>query len=67
MAISHSSRETVNRKEIDLVGRDEVIREDLEHAIKQVQLGPKESRSWSGKRKPTREELNRRSRLERRD
>ena len=57
----------MNRREIDTVERDEVTREDLEDALKQVLLAPLESRPRSENREPTREELNRRVRLERRD
>ena len=57
----------MNWREIDAVERDEVSREDLEHALKQVLLAPMESRSRSDNREPTREELSRRVRLERRD
>ena len=56
----------MNRKEIDAVQRDEVTREDLEDALKQVLLATAESRPRSENREPTREELNRRVRLERR-
>ena len=56
----------MNRREIDAVERDEVTREDLEDALKQVLLAPLESRPRSENREPTREELNRRVRLERR-
>lgn len=56
----------MNRREIDTVERDEVSREDLEDALKQVLLAPMESRPRSENREPTREELNRRVRLERR-
>ena len=57
----------MNRREIDAVERDEVSREDLEDALKQVLLAPLESRPRSENREPTREELSRRVRLERRD
>ena len=57
----------MNRKEIDAVERDEVTREDLEDALKQVLLTPMESRPRSENREPSREELRRRYRLERRD
>ena len=56
----------MNRREIDAVERDEVTREDLEDALKQVLLAPLESRPRSENREPTRKELNRRVRLERR-
>ena len=56
----------MNRKEIDALERYEVTREDLEAALKQVLLAPMESRPKSENREPTREELNRRYRLERR-
>ena len=50
----------------DDIERDEVTREDLENALKQVLLSPAESRPRSENREPTREELSRRYRLERR-
>ena len=56
----------MNRSEIDAIDRDEVMHEDLEDALKQVLLAPLESRPRSENREPTREELNRRVRLERR-
>ena len=56
----------MNRKEIVAVERDDVTREDLEDALKQVLLASMESRPRSENREPTREELNRRYRLERR-
>ena len=56
----------MNRREIDAVERDDVTREDLEDALKQVLLAPLESRPRSENREPTRKELNRRVRLERR-
>ena len=43
-----------------------VTREDLEDALKQVLVSPAESRPRSENREPTREELSRRYRLERR-
>ena len=55
----------MNRREIDAVERDDVTREDLEAALKQVLLAPQGSVK-SENREPTREELNRRYRLERR-
>ena len=58
---------TMNRREIDAVERDPVTREDLEDALAQVLLAPMEDRPRSENREPTREELNRRVRLERRD
>ena len=57
----------MNRREIDAVERDDVTREDLEDALKQVLLAPLESRPRNENREPTREELNRRLRLERRN
>ncbi len=56
----------MNRREIDAVERDEVTREDLEDALAQVLLVPQGS-VRSENREPTREELERRYRLERRD
>ena len=56
----------MNLREIDAIERDDVTREDLEDALKQVLLAPLESRPRSENREPTREELNRRVRLERR-
>ena len=56
----------MNRREMGAVERDDVTREDLEDALKQVLLAPLESRPRSENREPTREELNRRVRLERR-
>ena len=56
----------MNRREIDAVDRDNVTREALEDALKQVLLSPAESRPRSENREPTRKELNRRYRLERR-
>lgn len=56
----------MNRREIDAVERDEVSREDLEDALRQVLLAPMASRPRSENREPAREELNRRYRLERR-
>ena len=56
----------MNRREIEAVERDEVTREVLEDALKQVLVSPAESRPRSENREPTREELNRRYRLERR-
>ena len=57
----------MNRREIDAVERDDMTREDLEDALKQVLLAPLESRPRSENREPTREELSRRYRLERRN
>ena len=57
----------MNRREIDAVERNEVSREDLEDALKQVLLTPLESRPMSENREPTRKELGRRYRLERCD
>ena len=56
----------MNRREIDAAKRDDVTREDLEDALAQVLLAPMESRPRSENREPSREELNRRYRLERR-
>jgi len=56
----------MNRREIDAVERDPVTREDLEDALAQVLTAPMEDRPRSENREPTREELNRRVRLERR-
>ena len=56
----------MNRREIDAVERDEVTREDLEAALKQVLTSTADERPRSENREPTREELNRRVRLERR-
>ena len=57
----------MNHREIDAVERDEISRKDLEDALKQVLLAPMELRPRSENREPTREELNRRVRLERRE
>ena len=56
----------MNRKEIEAVERDDVTLDDLEDALRQVLLAPVESRPKSENREPTREELSRRYRLERR-
>ena len=56
----------MNRREIDAVERDALTKRDLEDALKQVLLSPMESRLRSENREPTREELSRRYRLERR-
>ena len=56
----------MNRREIEAVERDEVTRKDFEDALAQVLLAPMESRPRSENREPTREELSRRYRMERR-
>ena len=56
----------MNRAEIESVERDDVSREDLEDALKQVLTSAVDDRPRSENREPTREELNRRVRLERR-
>ena len=57
----------MNRREIDAVERDEVEEDEFLDALKQVLLAEPESRPRSENREPTREELSRRYRLERRD
>ena len=57
----------MNRREIESVRRDDATRADLEVVLKQVLLAPLESRPRSENREPTREELSRRYRQERRD
>ena len=56
----------MNRQEIDAVERDEVTERDLKDALRQMLLVPMKSRPRSENREPTREELSRRYRLERR-
>lgn len=56
----------MNRREIDATERDDVTREDLKDALKQVLLAPVASRPRSENREPSRGELSRRYRLERR-
>ena len=56
----------MNRGEIRAVERDNVSREDLEDALKQVLLAEPDERPRSENRERTRKELGRRYRLERR-
>ena len=56
----------MNRREIDAVERDNVPREDLEDALRQVLLSQTDGRPRSGNREPAREEVEVRYRLERR-
>lgn len=56
----------MNRREIESVERDEVEEGEFLDALKQVLTVPLESRPRSENREPTREELSRRVRLERR-
>lgn len=56
----------MNRREIDTVERDEVEEDEFLAALEQVLLAPQGS-VRSENREPTREELNRRVRLERRE
>ena len=56
----------MNRKEIDAVERDEVTEQDLKDALRQVLLAETAGHPRSENREPTRDELNRRYRLERR-
>ena len=56
----------MNRREIDAVERDEVEEDEFFAALEQVLLAP-QGNVRSENREPTREELNRRYRLERRE
>ena len=56
----------MNRREIDAVERDEPTEQDLKDALAQVLLAEPSGRPSSENREPTRHELNRRYRLERR-
>ena len=56
----------MNRDEHDKTERRETSKRDLEDALKQVLIAPAENRPRSENREPTKEELTKRYRLDRR-